>query len=156
MKFGLKDYKLQKIVTCFKKEPLVFVFNISNTNSKNWLKVEQTLHKYDMKCVKISNSLSKKSLENSIFKNINIMLNGNVCLIHSKNPKNMPVLLQEIIKLDPTLTFLGVKLNNKIYSESQILKIFSLDYSQNVKVFNNSLKRLLKFPYQKLKKKESK
>ena len=68
----------------------------------------------------------------------------------------MPVVLQEIIKLDPTLTFLGVKLNNKIYSESQILKIFSLDYSQNVKVFNNSLKRLLKFPYQKLKKKESK
>lgn len=151
MKFELKGYKLQKIKNCFKKEPIIFVFNISNTNAKNWLNVEQKFYKYNLKCTKVCNTLSKKSLNNSVFKNAGVLMNGSICLVYLRNAQNFSVALHKITKINPSLILLGLKLNNKIYSANQIHKISNINYKQSIKVFNNSLKKLISMPYQRLK-----
>lgn len=156
MKFGLKTYKLQKSINYLKKKPLLFIFNISNLNSKGWLKTEQTYYTNNIKYFKICNTLSKKSLEYSIFKNLAVMLNGPVCLIYFNKTTNSSLDLKKLIKLNQSMLFVGVKLNSKIYSLPQITNIYTFSYNKNIKFFNNSLKQLLKLSYNKLGQPQSK
>lgn len=150
MKFELKSYKLQKTKNYFKKKPILFMFNVSNSNSKSWLQMEQVFYKYNLKCSKTYNTLSRKSLEKSIFKNTVVLMSGSLCLVYFGKTVNSPIELQKIVKISPTMSFLGVKLNNKIYSSTQIKTLSSLNYNKTIKVFNNSLKKLLKLPHYKL------
>ena len=143
MKFELKSYKLQKTKKYFQKEPIFFIFNVSNLNSKSWLKTEQVFYK-------VYNTLSKKFLEKSIFKNTTTLVNSSICLVHFDKNANTSVDLQKIINLNPLISFLGLRLNNKIYSLPQLTRISSTSYKKNIRVFNNVLKKLLKFPYYKL------
>lgn len=156
MKFGLKSYKLQKTVNYLKKTPLLFIFNISNLNSKSWVKTEQTYYTNNIKYFKICNTLSKKAFEYSIFKNITVILNGSICLIYFNKTTNIPFDLKKFIKLNPSMLLVGIKLNRKIYSVPQIANIGTLSYNKNIRFFNNSLKQLLKLSYNKLGQSQSK
>jgi hypothetical protein len=152
MKFELKSYKLQKTKNYFQRKPIFFIYNVPNLNSKNWLKTEQNFYNYNLKYYKIYNTLSKKFLEKSIFKNTNMLVNNSVCLVHfSKNASTLTD-VQKLINLSPLTSFLGLRLNNKIYSLPQLTTVSNINYNKNIKIFNNVLKKLLKFPYYKLKK----
>jgi hypothetical protein len=112
--------------------------------------MEQIFYNHHLKYSKTYNTLSKKSLEKSIFKNIVIMMDGSICLVYFDKKADFATDLQKILKISRTMPFLGLKLNNKIYSSAQLKTISSLNYGKTVKVFNNSLKKLLKIPYYRL------
>ena len=150
MKFELKSYKLQKTKNYYKKTPMFFVFNVSNLNSKSWLKIEQVLYAHNLKYYKVYNTLSKKFLEKSIFQNTATLINSSICFVHLDKTKNTSIDVQKIINLSSLMSFLSLRVNNKMYSPQQLNKISSTNYNRNVKVFNNSLKRLLKLPYYKI------
>lgn len=150
MKFELKSYKLQKTKSYFKEKPLFFMFNVSNLNSKSWLKTEQVFFNYNLKYYKVYNTLSKKFLEKSIFKNTAVLMNGSICLVDFNKNEDIQINLQKIIKLNPSMPFLGLRLNTKVYSLSQLNTVSTINYNKTIKVFNKSLKKLLKLPYYKI------
>jgi len=150
MKFELKSYKLQKTKNYFQKKQIFFIYNVSNLNSTSWLKTEQVFHNYNLKYYKVYNTLSKKFLEKSIFKNTTSLINSSICFVHFENTTTTSGDLQKIINLNPLISFIGLRLNNKIYSLPQLTRISSISYTKNIKVFNNVLKKLLKLPYYKL------
>lgn len=144
MKFGLKSYKLQKSIFYLKEKPLLFIFNISNLNTKSWLKTEQIYYKNNIKYFKVYNTLSIKALKRSIFKNITVIINGPICFVYFNKTSNFFIDLKKFLKLNTSMLLVGIKLNNKIYSLSQTINVYSLNYTKTVKLFNNSLKDLLR------------
>ena len=156
MEFELKSYKLQKTKSYFQKNSIFFIYNVPNLNSTNWVKAEQNFYKYDLKYYKIYNTLSKKFLEKSIFKNTNILINNSVCLVHFDKNANIQTDIKKLINLNPVMFFLGLRLNNKIYSLPQLTTVPSISYNKNIKIFNKVLTKLLKLPYLRLKGKNSK
>ena len=150
MKFTSKNYKLQKTKLCFQKTPIFFVFNTSNVNSKNWVKTEQVFFNLRLKYYRLYNNLASQFLEKSIYKNINVLISGFLCLIYFNTSKKIDLNLSKLTKLDSSISFLGLKLNNKFYSLTQLNKVSTLNYRQNIKSFNSTLKRTLEIPYKKL------
>ena len=90
-------------------------------------------------------------LKNSILKNLIILINGPILLINSKNSK---FTLKKLKNINPLLNFLGLKLNNKIYSKNQIKNLKKLLYVENVFIFYKYIKALIKMPYYKFKSKK--
>lgn len=151
MQFNLKRYKFKKIQYFFKNQNIFFLYNSTNLNFKNWIKIEQNLSKQNLKYFKIYNTLIKTFLKNSIFFNLTPLINGSVIIIYTSKETNIN--LQKIINLNPLFTFLCLKFNNSIYSSYQIRTIYAVNYKQNIKILNQSLKKILKYPYYKLNKK---
>lgn len=152
MKFELKRYKLKTTTAYFQKKPIFLLFNVANLNSKQWLKIEQAFFNHNLNYIKIYNTLTKLFLKKSIFLRFKSIINGNLCFISLKNKTQNNLNIQEIIKIDSTMSFLGLKLNNKVYSATQLKTISTLNYKKNVQFLNQSLKRLLKLPHYKLNK----
>jgi ribosomal protein L10 len=152
MKLELKGYKLKKTAIYFQKKPIFFLFNVTNLNSKHWLKTEQAFFHYNLKYYKVYNTLSKVFLNQSIFLQFMPIINGNLCFLSFKNDKKNTVNIQEIIKVDPCMAFLGLKLNNRIYAPTQLKTLSTLNYKDNIQILNKSLKKLLKLPYYNLNK----
>jgi hypothetical protein len=156
VKFELKDYKLKKTKHYFQKTPAFLIFNVSNLNSKNRLKVEQTFFNYNLKYYIICNTLAKKIIKKSIFKNICLTVNGFTCFVHFDPKADSNLDPKKIKKLSSFMTFLGLKLNRSFYSLSQLDKVSTLNYKRNVSIFGNLLKKTIKLPYYKLNKEKSK
>ena len=122
MQFNLKRYKFKKIQYFFKNQNIFFLYNSTNLNFKNWIKIEQNLSKQNLKYFKIYNTLIKTFLKNSIFFNLTPLINGSVIIIYTSKETNIN--LQKIINLNPLFTFLCLKFNNSIYSSYQIRTIY--------------------------------
>jgi ribosomal protein L10 len=152
MKLELKGYKLKKTALYFQKKPVFFLFNVTNLNSKQWLKTEQTFFHSNLKYYKVYNTLSKIFLNQSIFLQFTPIMNGNLCFLSFKDDKKNTINVQELTKIDPSMAFLGIKLNKKIYSSVQLKTLPTLNYENNIQILNKSLKKLLKLPYYNLNK----
>lgn len=151
MKFELKNYKLKKSKNYYKKTPLFFIFSVSNLNSKNWLKIEQDFYTQNLKYFRVYNTLLIKIVEKSIFKKMSLIINSSTCFAHFKS-NNTKSVLQRLIKLNPLVSFLGLRLNNNVYSLTQLTKIYDLNYLSNVNTLNKLMRRIIKIPYYKLNK----
>jgi len=119
-------------------------------NVKNWLKVEQDLVKSKLNYYRSYNTLTKNSIENSIFKNLTKLINGPLFFVKIKNKENINLTLKKLININTLLTALCIRINSKIYSISQLKKILSLNYVKNIVILHKFLKVLLKAPYKKL------
>ena len=151
MKFELKNYKLKKAINYYKKTPIFFIFNVSNVDSKNWLKTEQNFYKHDLKYSKVYNTLLTKVVKKSIFQKIDLIVNNFTCFVYfENNPKELT--FQKLITLSPFMSFLGLKLNHKIYSLPQLQNVSTLDYKKNVNTLNKLMKKMIKLPYSRLNK----
>lgn len=146
MTLNLKKYKIYKIKNTLKKNSLVFFFHITNLNSTNNKKIEQNHFINNIKCHKLYNTLTKYAINSSIISNLNIVINGSVCLIYYK--KNTTD-IQKLLKLNKKLPFICLKLNKKLYSFNQVKNLPTLNYNQNIKIFNKTLTNLLKSPFYK-------
>ena len=156
MEFNNKHYKLKKTKTFFQKESFFLIYTSNNLNSKNCLKLKQTLQKNNLQSTNISNKLAKNFIENSIFKKFSIMLTGSLCLVKMKNHNKINKTIKELLVLDNSITLIGLKFNKKIYSTNQITNFQLLNYSQNMVTLTKSLNKLVKLPHYKLKKNKSK
>jgi len=85
-----------------------------------------------------------KTLKNSIFKNLVVLIHGPIILVNTTN-KKLP--FKELENINPFISLLGFRLNNKIYSRRQIKNLKKISYIENISIFHNSIKTFTKLPY---------
>ena len=149
MKIKIKDYKLSKIKEYYKNEKILLIFDTSNLNSKTWLTIEQNLKNLNLKTYKIFNIIKIIFLKTTIFKNLHTIINGPLKLISLKKKKSK-IDLKTLIDKIKNFKLSTIKLNNKIYSQSQVKNIKLLNYRTNVHIFNKTLKNFSNFNVLKL------
>ena len=151
-----KIYKLKKLKHQLKTTKVLFLFFLTNLNSKNQLKLSQKLHENNLKLYKVKNTLLRSILKKSIFLKFESIIKGPLCIIESKDEKKVNENFQSLLKLNQNALTLSIKLNKKIYSNYQIKTLSTLNYKNNMKVLSKTLKQLTKIPYNKLAEKYSK
>jgi len=90
-------------------------------------------------------------LINSVFKNVNTLINGPILILNNKDSKTK-LTFTELENISPFIHFLGFKLNNKIYSKNQIKNLKKISYVKNFYFFHNSINIFAKTPFYTLKK----
>ena len=151
MNFNLKTYKRLKLRQYFKKVNLFFFFHGACLNSMNWAKIEQTLSEEELQYLRILNPLLIATINDSIFKNLATMINGPMLLLHRGNAG---LIVKKLNSINLRMSLLCLKLNNKLYSKKQTKGLKALSYNENVSLFHNSMKFVIKMPYYKLKNKK--
>ena len=126
-----KDYESLKVKTCIKKDRLVFFFNGVNRSSKKLVYVEQKLKTLGYYSYKILNQTAIRILNNSVYLSIGSVFEGLNFFI---KPLQKCDLRKNVFQktFEPSLFFLtAVKVNNKIYSGTQVKRLHSVKYSKN-------------------------
>ena len=147
MDFNLKNYQIFKLKKYFKKNDFFLVFHSSKLNSTKWIDMEQTLKKLKLNYYKPLNGTASKTLKGSIYQNFSSIIAGFVLFVnpHYKTTQhNLPELSKS---LKPSFVLISVKLNNKIYSPSQLKGLKDLSYKKNMFNFYRSLDKQLKTTY---------
>lgn len=147
MDFNLKDYQILKLKKYFKNNDFFFLFHSAKLNLNQWTITEQNLKKLKLNYHKTLNGTTLKTLKNSIFRNVNSVISSFVVFINPKF-KTTEFNLNLLNKgLKPSFSLICLKLNNKIYSTSQLKGVKSLSYKKNMFYFHKSLDRHLKTSY---------
>jgi len=147
MDFSFKKYQILKLQKYFKNKGLFFFVHCNKLNLSQWTHIEQNLTKLELNYYKPLNKVLNKILKNSIYKNFSFIVNGFVLFVNSSND-NKELNLQQIQKsLAANFLLTGVKLNNKVYSTTQVKQMKTLSYKQNMFVLHNTLDRYLKSSY---------
>ena len=87
------------------------------------------------------------TLKNSIFKNLIILIRGPIILLNT-NDGNLT--FKNLENINPLISFVGFRLNHKIYSKKQVKDLKKISYIENVSCFHGSLRIFTKMPYYKL------
>ena len=140
MKFNLKTYKLLKFKAYIKKKK--FLILAITSAQKNQIKQDQKFKKLNYNYFQIYNTLSKKILKTSIYKNYLFLIKSVITLIDVK--KN----IYNFKKLNKNITVIGFKMNNKIYLIHQLTpeklefnyKLNHLHTTQTLKTILSSFK----------------
>lgn len=132
MELTLKNYKIIKTKNYIKTNDLFFFFNSINQNSTDGTKTEQELKKLNLSYSKIFNKTSKNLLKNSVYQNIEPLVNGLTVFIkpENKNNQNLNISKKKLLNLD-SFVFLALKMNKNIYSLNQVKYLNSLKYSES-------------------------
>lgn len=128
MKF--KDYQNIKIKNYLKNDSLLLISNGINQKSKNEILIKQEIKKLRITYYKIYNKLTVKIFKNSIYKNFTKLIYSPVFFFTTKQ-KYFNVKTTKYLE---TLKFfiLGIKLNKKIYTITQLKNIKSTKYKSIV------------------------
>jgi len=152
MDFNLKTYKRSRIKHYFKRINFFFFFHGTSLNNESWIKTEQVFVSYGLKYFRVLNKLMINTLKNSIFKNLVVLIHGPIILLSNPNTK---LTFKESKSLNPLISLLSFRLNNKIYSKKQIKNLNRMSYLENISIFHNSMKTCIKLPYYKFKNKRT-
>lgn len=149
-----KQYKLLKTKQYLKNNKLIFFFYSINRKSSEWMLVEQNLKKLKFNYYKVFNQTTKKTLNNSIYKNITFVIKGVTFLI--KPIDNKTEITKQIITFQLKLslfTLFTINLNNKIYAINHLKNTFCLNYKNNSLLFYHfklTVLKMYKFKTKKL------
>ena len=146
MDFNLKNYRVFKVKTYFKKCNFFFFFHSIKVISNEWVAIEQYLKKLKLKYYKIFNGTTRKTIDNSIYKNFSKLISGTILFVEPQfktTVLNLNLLEKE---LKPLFALLSIKLNDKIYSVEQ-LKNFKVFSKKNMFNLHRSLDQHLKTSY---------
>nr|YP_009485528.1 hypothetical protein [Nitzschia alba]AVR57592.1 hypothetical protein [Nitzschia alba] len=147
MDFNFKTYQIVKLKKYFKNNGFFFLFHSAKLNETKWALTEQNLKKLKLNYYKPLNKTTIKTFKSSIFKNFDANIAGFILFI-SSNYKTTELNLQSIIKaLKLSFSLVSVKLNNKIYSTSQLKGLNDLSYKKSVFNLHKVLDKHLKTSY---------
>ena len=156
MDFNSKNYQSVKLKKFFKSNDFFFWYHSAKLDLNQWIHTEQNLKKLKLNYSKALNGITLKLFKNSIFTNIRPIVCSFILFINS-NFKTTEFQLSSIKKdLKPSFELISVKLNNKIYSTSQLKGLNTFSYRKNVFNLYGSLDQHLKTSYLLTKKKISK
>ena len=147
MHFKFREYQFSKIKQYLKTEFLLFA-NGTNKNASNWLIVEQSLNNLGIKYYKIYNKIAFKAIKMSLLKNIKQLIKGTFFFLKLDNNSlsiNKKIFLKSLELI--FFNLLSVKLNNKIYSITQLKNMSSLKYHNNIAILFQFLTVSLKSTY---------
>ena len=150
MDFNLKTYKRFKIKHYFKTRNFFYFFHGTSLKNENWIKTEQGFARHELKYIRILNKLMINTLKNSIFKNLVVLIHGPILLLNNST-NSSKINFEELESINPLISFLGCRLNNKIYSKNQIKNLKRVSYIENVSIFHSSMKTFTKIPYNRFK-----
>ena len=147
MDFNLKNYQIVKLKKYFKNNDLFFVYQSAKLSLTKWTQTEQNLKKLRLSYYKPLNRTTAKTLQNSIYKKFSSIIGGFILLI-TTDSKVSKLSLESIIKnLRPSFNLVSVKLNDKIYSLSQLKDMKDLSYKKSVFNLHKTLDKHLKTTY---------
>lgn len=130
MKFNFKNYKITKTKVYIKKNSFFFFVDGVLRNSNHWVLVAQSLKSIYMAQWKISNKITKKTLNGSICRAIAPAITGITFLI---NPRVNEVSKRVLSNSFEALLFkvLALQLNHKCYKTVQLKNSDSFCYKDN-------------------------
>lgn len=147
MDLNSKDYQSIKLKKIFKTNDFFFLFHSAKLDLNQWIQTEQNLKKLKLNYSKALNGTTFKLFKSSIYKNLSPIIGGFVLFI-SSDFKTTELRLTSIKKeLKPSFELISVKLNNKLYSTSQLKGLNMLSHRKNVFNLHRSLDRYLKTSY---------
>ena len=153
MDFNSKGYQNAKLKNFFKTNGFFLWFHSAKLDLNHWIHIEQNLKKLKLNYSKALNGITLKLFKNSIYTNVSPVVCSFVLFINP-NFKTTEIKLDLIKKdLKPSFKLISVKLNNKIYSTSQLKGLNDFSYKKNVFNLYNSLDQHLKTSYVLTKKK---
>ena len=147
MKFGLKEYQIRKTRAYLKNKNLFFILNGANKNIKNeGIPCEQKLKEFDFSQYKIYNRTSVNVFKNSIFNNVYICIHGIMFFMESIYAMYEEAAKENMLSnfIDVSLIFIGIKINDKIYSSMQTTLLNSFRYNQTKTLFFHFILNSLK------------
>nr|YP_010247926.1 hypothetical protein LK283_mgp27 [Pseudo-nitzschia delicatissima]QTJ30071.1 hypothetical protein [Pseudo-nitzschia delicatissima] len=147
MDFNSKDYQNVKLKNFFKTNGFFLWFHSAKLDLNQWTYTEQNLKKLKLNYSKALNGITLKLFKNSIYTNIRPIVCSFVLFINS-NYKTTELQLNSMEKnLKPSFKLISVKLNNKIYSTSQLKGLNDFSYKKSVFNLYGSLDQHLKTSY---------
>lgn len=147
MDFNSKDYQNVKLKKFFKTNDFFFLFHSAKLDLNQWIQTEQSLKKLKLTYTKALNGTTLKLFKDSIYENLRPMVYGFVLFLKASY-KTTELNLKPIKKnLKPSFELVSVKLNNKVYSVSQLKGLNTLSYSKNVFILHKLLDKHLKTSY---------
>ena len=145
VKFSIKTYKLSKIENQFKHNHFFFVCN--TTTTKNNIETTQKLKKLNLQPYGLYKTLTRRVFLDSIYVNHMFLINGLVMLVIPETTLTSTTLLQ----LNDIVTVVGVKINSKIYSITQLNSLTKFKYNEDcvnlIQTLRASLKTVKIFNY---------
>jgi hypothetical protein len=147
MDFNSKDYQSAKLKNFFKTNSFFFLFHSAKLDLNQWIHTEQNLKKLKLNYSKALNGITLKFFKSSIYANVSSIVCGFIIFI---NPsfKTTNLKLSSIKKdLKPSFELISVKLNNKIYSTSQLRGLETFSYKKALFNLHSSLDKNLKTSY---------
>ena len=153
MDFNSKDYQNVKLKNFFKTNGFFLWFHSAKLDLNQWIHVEQNLKKLKLNYSKALNGITSKLFKNSIYSNVSPIVCSFVLFINS-NFKTTELQLNSIKRdLKPSFKLISAKLNNKVYSTSQLKGLNEFSYKKNMLNLYGSLDNHLKTSYVLTKKK---
>ena len=143
-------YKLNKIINNLKNEPIIVIAHLPNSKSNSIIKFNRDIQKLGLKSHKIKNSLAKKIIKRSVFKHFNSISSGQICFIYFNNKIKHILEIKKLKSVNSQLYILGLKIYNKLYLSNQLKNVISINYLQNLRVLNSTLKNCMKYSYIKM------
>jgi len=147
MDFNSKDYQNVKLKNFFKTNGFFLWFHSAKLDLNQWTDTEQNLKKLKLNYSKALNGITLKLFKDSIYTNMSPIVCSFVLFINS-NYKTTELQLNSMEKnLKPSFKLISVKLNNKIYSTSQLKGLNDFSYKKSVFNLHASLDQHLKTSY---------
>nr|YP_010120180.1 hypothetical protein KQ351_mgp25 [Pseudo-nitzschia micropora]QRC76534.1 hypothetical protein [Pseudo-nitzschia micropora] len=147
MDFNSKDYQNVKLKNFFKTNGFFLWFHSAKLDLNQWTDTEQNLKKLKLNYSKALNGITLKLFKDSIYTNISPIVCSFVLFINS-NYKTTELQLNSMEKnLKPSFKLISVKLNNKIYSTSQLKGLNDFSYKKSIFNLHSSLDQHLKTSY---------
>ena len=156
MDFNHKTYQIIKLKKYFKNTDFFLLFHSAKLDLSKWIVTKQNLKKLKLDYRKPLNKTTVKTLENSVYTNFSANIAGFIMFInpiYKTTELNLPSILKN---LKQSFVLVSLKLNNKIYSTSQLKGLDDLSYKKAVFNFHQVLDRQLKTSYVLTTKKNSK
>lgn len=147
MDFNFKTYQVVKLKKYFKNNGLFFLFHSTKLNLTKWTLIEQNLKKLKLGYYKPLNKTTIKTFKNSIYKNFGSNIVGFILFINARYKTTTLSLLSVIKSLKPSFTLISIKLNNNIYSTTQIKGLNELSYKKSMFTLYKVLDKQLKTSY---------
>ena len=129
MKFSSKEINHIKIKNYIKTNNFFFCCCGLQQNSITQLETQQQLKIINFKSYRIYNKISTKIFKKSIYKNSTASINSITFFI--KPESNKTLITKKILFNIKFFVFLVIKLNNNIYSFTQLKQIKSFNYYTN-------------------------
>ena len=124
MKF--KDYQNLKIKNYLKNYSLLLILNGINQKSKNQIRIKQEIKNLKIIYYKTYNKLTIKIFKNSIYKNFTKLIYSPIFFLITKQ-KYFNITTTKYLEM-LKFSILGIKLNKKIYTITQLKNIKSTNY----------------------------
>jgi hypothetical protein len=147
MDFNSKNYQIFKVKKYLKKSSFFFLYHVPKLKNSQWLFVEQNLKKLMLGYYKVANSSGKVVVKNSIYSNFSNLICGIVLFVKPSQKYEVLDNVSLLKSLKHSFIKISLKLNNRIYSNSQVRNLKSFSYKQSIFDLNCSLEKYSKISY---------